>query len=98
MLTGPVFTPDKYSIKRITPRSLRRRIDYYLSVAGLKRPRLSAHSLRSTSATLLMENGGSLLEIQQHLGHKSPETTIKYIARLDQVANKVADKIPIKVN
>ena len=97
MLTGPVFTSNQSSNHRLTTRSLRRRIDHYLKQAGLKRPGLSAHSLRSSSATLLMENGGTLLEIQQHLGHKSPETTIKYIARLEQVANKAADKIPIKV-
>ena len=53
--------------------------------------------MRSSSATLLMENGGTLLELQQHLGHKSPETTIRYLARLDKVADNAVNKIPIKV-
>jgi integrase len=66
-------------------------------MSGLKRPGLSAHSLRSTSATLIMENGGTLLELQQHLGHKSPETTIRYLARLEKLADKAIEKFPFEV-
>lgn len=97
MLTGPVFTSSARLSKRMTTRSLRRRVDFYLSRAGLKRAGLSAHSMRTSSATLLMENGGTLLELQQHLGHKSPETTIRYLARLEKVADQAVVKIPIKV-
>ena len=96
-MRGPVFTATPNSTERLSTRSLRRRVDHYLSAAGLKRPGLSAHSLRSTSATLIMENGGTILELQQHLGHKSPDTTIRYLARLEKLADKATEKFPIKV-
>lgn len=96
-MTGPVFTASPVSSARLTTRSLRRRIDTYLRMSGLKRPGLSAHSLRSTSATLIMENGGTLLELQQHLGHKSPDTTIRYLARLEKLGDKAIEKFPFEV-
>lgn len=97
MLRGPVFTPSPTSNERISTRSMRRRVDMYLGESNLKRPKLSAHSLRSTAATLLMESGATLLEMQMFLGHKSPETTIRYIGRLDKLADQAATKIPLKV-
>ncbi len=97
MLSGPVFTPAPTAMIRISTRSMRRRVDMYLTKSKLKRPQLSAHSLRSTAATLLMESGATLLEMQMFLGHKSPETTIRYIGRLDKLADQAATRIPIKV-
>lgn len=96
-MMGPVFTASPNSTDRLTTRSLRRRVDAYLRLSGLKRSGLSAHSLRSTSATLIMENGGTLLELQQHLGHKSPETTVRYLARLEKLADKATEKFPFEV-
>jgi integrase len=96
-MIGPIFTASPKSTERLTTRSLRRRIDLYLRMSGLKRKGLSAHSLRSTSATLIMENGGTLLELQQHLGHKSPETTIRYLARIESLADKAIQKFPFEV-
>lgn len=97
MKQSPVFVPSPNSSERLSTRSLRRRVDHYLKLANLKRAGLSAHSLRSTSATLIMENGGTILELQQHLGHKSPETTIRYLARLEKLADRATEKFPIKV-
>ncbi|MBF0313613.1 MAG: tyrosine-type recombinase/integrase [Oligoflexia bacterium] len=96
-LTGPLFTSTAQQRERLTDRSLRRRIDFYLSKACLKRKRLSAHALRATSSTLLMEAGSSLLEIQNHLGHSSPETTIRYLARINQITDRTSEKIPVKL-
>lgn len=97
-MKGPIFTASPTSVNRLATRSLRRRVDTYLRMSGLKRPGLSAHSLRSTSATLIMENGGTLLELQQHLGHKNPETTIRYLARLEKLGDKAIEKFPFEVN
>lgn len=92
---APVFTSSPRSNRKLSTRSLRRRIDSYTNKAQLKCPGLSAHSI-PLSATLLMENGGNLLELRQHLGHKSPETSIHYLARLDRVADAAVSKIPIR--
>jgi site-specific recombinase XerD len=63
-------------------------------VGGLVRPRLRAlgvtlphygpHALRHACATHLLEQGLSLKEISDHLGHQSPETTRLY-AKVDLV-------------
>ena len=94
---SPMFRSVQGRPTRLTSRALRRRIDFYLNQAGLKRPGLSAHSMRSSSASIAMNAGATLLEIQQHLDHSSPETTIRYLARLDKVRDRVSQKIPIQI-
>ena len=96
MKYDPIFRSTLSNSKQMNVRSLRRRVDHYLKLANLKKSGLSAHSLRRTSASLAVEQGCSLLDLQVHLDHSSPNTTIKYIARLDKMKNKVALKIPIK--
>ena len=92
-----IFRPLLKSKTAMTTRAFRRRVDTYLRLAGLKRAGLSAHSMRGTSATLAMEAGATLIEIQRHLDHASPETTIKYLGRLDKVKDAVSQKIPLKL-
>jgi integrase len=93
----PMFRSTQGKATRLTSRALRRRIDTYLKLTGLKKKGLSAHSLRSSSATMAMAAGATLLEIQQHLDHSSCDTTLRYLARLDQVRDRVSLKIPIKI-
>lgn len=97
MKNDPIFRATKNKSKAMNIRSLRRRVDFYLSKAGLKRQGMSAHSLRRTSATLAMEAGVDLLQLQAHLDHSSPETTIAYIARQERFKNRAAQSISIKV-
>lgn len=97
MNNDPIFRSTLKNNRSLEVRSLRRRIDFYLKQAGLKKAQLSAHSLRRTSASLAIEAGCGLLELQVHLNHKSPDTTVRYIARLDKIKNKVAHQIPIKI-
>lgn len=48
--------------------------------AGLFQPeRVTPHVLRHTFATLALENGASLEELQEALGHASPDTTKIYV-------------------
>ncbi len=96
-MNQPVFKSTQFTETQITDRALRRRIDGYLISAKLKRKGLSAHSLRATSATLLMESGAGLIEIQKHLNHSSPDVTIKYIARMDKITQRTAEKISLKL-
>lgn len=91
-----LFTNFKNSNKAMDVRSIRRRVDTYLVKGKLKKDRLSAHSLRVTSSSLLLDQGCSIIEIQQHLNHTNINTTLRYLYRIGAMKNKVSDKIPVK--
>ena len=57
---------------------------------GLKHRKL--HSLRHTSATLLLYGGINIRQVQQRLGHSELETTQKYLHYLSE-----ADKEAVNV-
>ena len=74
-------------------------IDGYLSGCGLKSSdlerNLSPHSLRHTAGTLSLQNGSSLREVQDFLGHGDPKTTAIYTHVLSSQENNPAAKIEI---
>ncbi len=82
---------------RLTTASLSRMVKRRLVAVGLASPRLTAHSLRHTAATLNLLGGGSVEETRQLLGHASLNTTMIYAHELDRVASKsegrIADQI-----
>lgn len=56
-------------------------VDKYLRQLELKRPRLSAHSLRHTTGQLLIQKGVDPVHVQRHLRHELFETTQFYIKK-----------------
>lgn len=60
---------------------IRYRTDKYLNQLGLKRPRISAHSLRHTAGQLLIQEGVEPVHVQRHLRHELFETTQFYIKK-----------------
>jgi site-specific recombinase XerD len=45
---------------------------------GMDKKEISAHSIRHSTATHLLENGACIRQVQELLGHKSIETTVRY--------------------
>lgn len=49
-----------------------------------KLPKVSPHDLRHTAATLALESGANLKDVQNLLGHKDPSTTMKFYAGVSE--------------
>lgn len=83
---APLFasTGHRNNGGRLTEPSISRIIKGRLQAAGYDTHRLTAHSLRHTSVTMLLESGATLQEAQHHARHASPETTGIYAHNIDQ--------------
>lgn len=65
---------------------IRYKVDKYLKKNSLKRPRVSAHSLRHTTGQLLLAEGVEPMHVQRHLRHELFETTQFYIRKKTEEA------------
>ncbi len=45
-------------------------------------PRVGVHALRHTCASMMIDAGASIIEVQRHLGHKNASTTLNVYAHL----------------
>ena len=83
---APLFasTGNRSMGQRLTEPSISRIIKTRLVAAGYDTHRISAHSLRHTSVTFLLEAGATIQEAQHHARHASPETTGIYAHNIDQ--------------
>ena len=63
---------------RISISAVHRLVKKHISAAGLDTAKLSAHKLRHTAATLMLQNGVDVKTVQEVLGHENLNTTQIY--------------------
>ena len=80
---------------RISRRGVRGVVDGYL--AGIGSSYSGTHVLRHTAATLALNGGAQIHQIQAMLGHKDPRTTMVYAHVIDRAENNPADKVSVEL-
>ena len=88
--TDPLFTSDsnhKTNGGRLTTRSISRLVKNNLIESGFNSERLTAHSLRHTTAHLNLENGATVEETKELLRHSNVATTYIYINEMNREKN-----------
>ena len=77
----PLFTStsNRALNKRITKETLSQIIKNRFRQSGYDSNKLTAHSIRHTTATLLLKSGADIYKTQHHLRHTDPKTTEIYI-------------------
>ncbi len=84
--SAPLFASEgnRSRGKRLTEPSISRIIKQRLKAAGYDSSRITAHSMRHSSITYLLEDGATIQQAQHHARHSSPETTGIYAHNIDQ--------------
>jgi integrase/recombinase XerD len=100
-LTDPLFINFSHQASggRLSRRGMRYLVDLYLNAADLKQPgrKISAHSLRHKAGTLAVQNGASLRQMQDLLGHADLRTTAIYTQVGDKWKNNPGLKLGVSV-
>ena len=72
---------------RLTTTSISRIIKGIFRANGIDSPRVTAHSLRHTCATVMIEAGHPLRQVQEVMRHKNITVTQRYLHELDRFTN-----------
>ena len=93
--SAPLFSSTSNNSKggTMTTRSISKVVKNAFKKAGYNSDRLTAHSLRHTSATLNLLNGGTLEETKQLLRHDNITTTMIYNHALERADNNSENRI-----
>lgn len=72
-----LFVTERRPVRKMSDRNIERIIDVIEKRAKISK-KLTPHTFRHTFATLAMENGADLADVQHLLGHEDPATTLIY--------------------
>lgn len=97
--TEPLFVCEGYESKgrRLSTRRIQAICKEALKEIGLTGHEYSAHSLRHTTGTEILKNGGSMFDVQNVLRHSTPATSQLYVntiieeKRLDDAGEHLLD-------
>lgn len=96
----PLFACEGFESKgrRLSTRRIQAICKDILRAIGLEGHQYSAHSLRHTTGTQILINGGTMFDVQKVLRHKSPVTSQLYVnsimedQRLEKAGEEFLDK------
>jgi len=86
-----VFSTQKAS--KMHPGSWWRLFKAYCQAAGIEHSLSHPHSLKHASGTFLLRQGADLATVRQHLGHKSYQSTMRYLGVDDYQASETAQRL-----
>jgi site-specific recombinase XerD len=75
---------------RMNPRSWWRLFNGYCETLGIESRLAKPHSLKHAAATYLLRSGADLASVRQHLGHKSYQSTYRYLGCDSEQSDAVA--------
>lgn len=78
---------------KMNPRSWWRLFNGYCRAAGVDASLAKPHSLKHASGTYLLRQGADLATVRQHLGHKSYQSTFRYLGVDDAQASEAAQRL-----
>ena len=90
--TGYIFSNVEDPYKPIRPDSVTTKVRRFVEKNHLQN--VSPHDLRHSAASLALEAGADLKEVQELLGHADPETTMRYYTGISEARKrKTVDNI-----
>jgi len=78
---------------RMNPRSWWRLFHGYCAALDIDSRLAKPHSLKHASATYLLRSGADLASVRQHLGHKSYQSTYRYLGCDSEQSDAVAQNL-----
>lgn len=83
--SSPLFVIYSNNSKgiRMQPKAISNMVTSLLVKSGVKSSKVTPHSLRHTAATMLLEAGQSIYDVQSMLGHSTPATTEIYVSQIE---------------
>jgi integrase/recombinase XerD len=95
--TQYLFT-SKQSAKALHPRSLQTTVNSAMIKAGFENGRFTAHTLRHSFATHMLDNGSNIHIIKTLLGHSKIETTMIYLHLQQHVQFGIVSPLDVLYN
>jgi site-specific recombinase XerD len=94
----PINKGDRITGEKLTSQAIQNIVKEYALKCGYTNDELAAHDLRRTFAQLSILGGASIEQIQLSLGHKSPDTTVRYLGNYQNFDRSPSDYIDLNLD